>query len=40
MHVRQVLTASCGIMPDIVLFTGVRFPLGKELALPEMCNKL
>jgi len=41
MHVRQLLTASCGIIawPCIIYYI-VGFPLGKELALLEVCNQL
>ena len=41
MHVRQLLTASCGIIAqECIIYYNVGFPSGKELALLEMCNKL
>ena len=41
MHVRQLLTASCGIIArQCIIYYSVGFPLGKELALLEMCNQL
>jgi len=40
MHVRQLLTASCGIMAQqCIIYYGVCFPSGKELALLEICNQ-
>ena len=41
MHVRQLLTASCGIIArQCIIYFSVGFPSGKELALLEMCNRL
>ena len=40
MHVRQLLTASCGIIARQCIYYSVGFPSGKELAWLEMCNQL
>jgi len=41
MHVRQLLTASCGIITRLcIIYYSVGFPSGKELALLEMCHQL
>jgi len=40
MHVRQLLTASCGIIArQCIIYYSVGFPSGKEMALLEMCNQ-
>jgi len=44
MHVRQLLTASCGIIAQhCIIYYSVGFPLGKEpalLLLSEICESL
>jgi len=40
MHVRQLLTTSCGIIARRIIYYSAGFPSGKELALLEMCNQL
>ena len=41
MHVRQLLTASCGIIArQCIIYYSVGSPSGTELALLEMCNQL
>ena len=41
MHVRQLLTAVCGITArQCIIYYSVGFPSGKELALLEMHNQL
>jgi len=41
MHVRQLLTNSCGIIArQCIIYYSVGFPLGKELALLEICDQL
>jgi len=40
MHVRQLLTASCGSIARLcIIYYSVGFPSGKELALLEICNQ-
>jgi hypothetical protein len=40
MHVRKLLTASCGIIAGHIIYCSVGFPSRKELALLEMSNQL
>jgi hypothetical protein len=41
MHVRQLLTASCGIIArQCIIYHGAVFPPGKELDLLETCKQL
>jgi len=41
MHVRQLLSASCGIIAqECIIYYSVGLPPGKELALLEICNQL
>ena len=41
MYVRQLLTASCGIIArTYIIYYSAGFPSGKELALLEMCGQL